>query len=239
MKSCPNCSQTLEGEFCANCGQRDVDLERPIGDLLHELIRETLDVDGRAWRTLHTMFRHPGMLTTEFLAGKRRMYTSPLRLYIVVSVAFFIWAAWIASRGLLLDAGQTVDVDAGGQAQFLSEDLPRLMFALLPLFAVFLKIAFHKRLYFDHIIHSLHMHTVAYIVLALMLPLEEVAHWFLIALQTLIFAYFPVYIVVSMRRVYETGWMIAALKAFAVLFAYMVVVAIAIEGASNFRILSD
>ena len=239
MKSCPNCSQTLDGEFCANCGQRDVDLERPIGDLLRELIWETLDVDGRAGRTLRTMFRYPGLLTSEFLAGKRRMYTSPLRLYIVVSIAFFIWAAWIASRGLLLDVGQSVDADAGGQAQFLSDDLPRLMFLLLPMFAALLKIAFHRRLYFDHIIHSLHLHTVAYIILAVMLPLEEVAHWSLIALQTLIFAYFPVYVVVSIRRVYETGWIVAALKAFAVLFAYMVVVAIAIEGASNFRILSD
>ena len=239
MKSCPNCSQPLDGEFCSNCGQRDLDLERPLGELLRELVTETLDVDGRVWRTLHTMFRHPGMLTSEFLAGKRRMYTSPLRLYIVVSVAFFIWAAWIASRGLLLDAGQTMDNDAGGQAQFLAEYLPRLMFVFLPLFAALLKIAFHRRLYFDHLIHSLHMHTVAYIVLAVMLPLEEVGHWFLIALQTLVFAYFPFNVVVSIRRVYMTGWAVAVLKAFAVLFAYMVVVAIAIEGASNFRILSD
>ena len=185
------------------------------------------------------MFRYPGMLTTEFLEGKRRKYTSPLRLYIVVSVAFFLWAAWIASRGLLLDSGQTMDADAGGQAQFLSEGLPRLMFVFLPLFATLLKIAFHRRLYFDHIIHSLHMHTVAYIVLAVMLPLEEVGHWFLIALQTLVFAYFPYYVVVSTRRVYDTGWLEAALKVFAVLFAYMVVVALVIEGASNFKILSD
>lgn len=239
MKSCPNCSHSLDGEFCTNCGQRDVDLERPIGELLRELLTETFEVDGRAWRTLHTMFRYPGMLTSEFLAGKRRTYTSPLRLYIVVSVAFFVWAAWIASRGLLLDAGQTVDTHAGGQAQFLSEDLPRLMFVLLPMFAALLKIAFPRRLYFDHLIHSLHMHSVAYIILALMLPLEEVGHWLPIALQTLIFAYFPVYVVVSTRRVYDTGWLVAALKAFAVLFAYMVVVGVVIEGASNFTILSD
>mgnify|MGYP001812273259 FL=1 len=239
MKSCPNCSQPLDGEFCSNCGQRDLDLERPLGELLRELVTETLDVDGRAWRTLHTMFRHPGMLTREFLAGKRRMYTSPLRLYIVVSVAFFIWAAWIACRGLLLYAEQTVDAHAGGQAQFLAEDLPRLMFLLLPMFAVLLKIAFRNRLYFDHIIHSLHMHTVAYIILALMLPLEEVGHWFPIALQTIIFACFPIYVVVSTRRVYETGWPAAVLKSIAVLFAYMVIAGGVIEATSNFTILSD
>ncbi len=239
MKTCPNCTHSFDGLFCSNCGQRDVDLERPIGALVRELFRETFDIDGRAWRTLRTMFRHPGVLTSEFLAGKRRLYTPPLRLYIVVSVAFFVWAAWLASRGLLLDVGQTVDADAGSQAQFLSEDLPRLMFLLLPVFALLLKLAYRDRLYFDHIIHSLHLHTLAYIVLALMLPLEEVARWFAIALQFAVFAVFPVNFVISLRRVYATGWLSAVLKGIGLLFAYSIILAVVIEGTGNFTILSD
>ena len=239
MKSCPNCASSLDGEFCSNCGQRDVDLERPIGELVRELVWETLDVDGRAWRTLRTMFRHPGLLTTEFLAGRRRHYTSPLRLYLVVSVAFFVWAAWIASRGLLLDKGQTLDAEGISQANFLAEDLPRLMFFAVPVFAALLKIAYRRRLYFDHLIHALHLHTMLYLIMALMLPLEEIGHWLLYALQFVIFAFFPIYIVVSFRRVYETGWVAALVKATALVLFYSIVVLIVIEATSDFTLLSD
>ena len=188
---------------------------------------------------MRAMFRHPGLLTSEFLAGKRREYTSPLRLYIVVSIAFFILAAWYASRGLLLDPGQSIDAHAGGQAQFLSETLPRLMFVLLPVFALLLKIAYLGRLYFEHLIHALHLHTVAYIVLALMLPLEGMTHWFPISVQIVIFAFLPIYLSISLRRVYATGWSTAVVKTLVLLFAYLIIVSIVVEGASNFRILSD
>ena len=239
MKSCQNCSHNFEGEYCSNCGQRDVNLERPIGELLRELVWETFDVDGRVWRTLRTMFRHPGMLTSEYLAGRRRHYTSPLRLYLVVSVAFFVWAAWIASRGLLLDQGQTLDAEGLSQARFLAEDLPRLMFLFLPVFAVLLKMAYPSRLYFDHLIHSLHLHTLGYLLLALMLPLEEIGHWILYALQFVIFCFFPVYVIVSMRRVYEAGWISTTLKASALMLGYAIAVLVVIEATSDFALLSD
>ena len=239
MKTCPNCAHSFDGEFCTNCGQRDVDLERPIVELLRDLAEETLDVDGRAFRTLRTMFRRPGRLTSEFLAGKRRSYTSPVRLYLVVSVAFFVWAAWLASRGLMLDAGQTVDGDAASQARFLAEDLPRLMFVLLPVFAVLLKLAYRRRLYFDHLIHSMHLHTVAYLLLALMLPLEDAGHWILKGLQIVVLGFFAVYLVLSLRRVYVTGWAAAVSKGSALLLGYLIILGGVIEGSSSFRILTD
>ena len=69
-------------------------------DLVRELVKETFEVDGRAYRTVKTLFLQPGTLTAEFLAGRRRVYTPPLRLYIVISVSFFVIAAWIARQGL-------------------------------------------------------------------------------------------------------------------------------------------
>ena len=173
MKRCRNCDTALEGQFCPACGQKDIDLERPFFELFSEAIREAIDLDGRAWRTLRTLFLRPGRLTEEFLAGRRQAYTSPLRLYLFISVAFFILLAWVASRGLLLEQGQTVEGDAAEQARFMSDLMPRLMFVLLPVFALLLKAAFHRRLYFDHLIHSVHLHCAAFIILAVMLPVEK------------------------------------------------------------------
>ena len=229
----------MASAYCPDCGQKDMDFARPLTDLMRELLKETFEVDGRAFRTVRTLFLQPGTLTTEFLAGRRRAYTPPLRLYIFISVAFFIVAAWLARQGVLLDTGQSMDTDAPGQAQFLSDELPRLMFVLLPIFAVLLKIATPSRLYFDHLILAVHLHSAAYVVLAFMLPLEHVPHWLPIGIQVLLFAYLLSYFVISVYRVYATSWLVAIGKSLAVLLAYLVLFSGLVETASSLRILSD
>ncbi len=241
MIECQNCQTQLTGDYCGNCGQRNVDLERPIWTLVADVITETFEVDGRAWLTLRTLFRHPGTLTSEFLAGRRRRYTPPLRLYLVTSITFFVFVAWLAQTGALLEPGQDPKFDAAVQAQFLSNDLPRLMFVLLPVFALLLKAVYFRRLYFDHLIFSIHLHTAGYLVLALMLPLENIAsrNLGLLIAQSMLLAYFLAYFLVAVRRVYASSWPISALKSLVVLFGYMIAVSVAIENTSNFLIIAD
>jgi hypothetical protein len=123
----------------------------------------------------------------------------------------------------------------------MSDDLPRLMFVLLPMFALLLKIAYAKRLYFDHLIFSIHLHSATYVILAIMLPLEELAnrHTVLMILQVLLLVYFIAYFVIALRRVYKSSWFVVAFKSTAVMLAYMVVVSVAIENTSNFMIIAD
>ena len=241
MSQCRNCQATLGNAYCSSCGQRDVDLERPIWDLVGDVLKETFEFDGRTAVTIKTLFRHPGKLTAEFLAGRRRTYTSPLRLYLVVSISFFVLVAWLARSGILLDPGQDPNFDAAVQAGFLADDLPRLMFVLLPVFALLLKIVFFERLYFDHLIFSLHLHSAAYVVLAVLLPLENLAdrHLALLFTQVLALAALATYFVVALRRVYRPTWLAVSWKAVAVVFAYMIVVSIAIENTSDFLIIAD
>jgi len=241
MTECKNCESLLEGLYCPTCGQKDVNLERPLRELVTEIVKETFDVDGRAWRTVKTLFLQPGLLTSEFLAGKRRVYTPPLRLYLFISVSFFVLMAWVASQGLMLELGQSPGSEADVQARFMSDELPRLMFVLLPVFALLLKLFFFRRLYFDHLIFSVHLHSATYVILGLMLPLERVSNssWPALILQVALFAYFIIYLTVALRRVYETTWTSAAVKAVAILFGYMIAVSGLIEANSTFLIISD
>ena len=241
MSQCKNCQAPLENAYCSRCGQRDVDLERPIWGLIAGVLKESFELDGRAAVTIKTLFRHPGMLTSEFLAGRRRAYTSPLRLYLVISISFFVLVAWFARSGILLDPGQDPNFDAAVQAGFLADDLPRLMFILLPIFALLLKIVFLKRLYFDHLIFSLHLHSAAYVVLAVMLPLETLAdrNVAMLLLQVLSLVALVAYFVIALRRVYQPTWFAVSWKSVVVIFAYMVIVSIAIENTSDFLIIAD
>ena len=187
------------------------------------------------------LFAQPGRLTEEFLAGRRRRYTSPLRLYLFISVTFFLLMAWVASRGLLLEHGQTVFADAPVQARFMSDQMPKLMFLLLPVFALMLKAVCPRRLYFDHLIHSVHLHCAAFIILAGMMPFERVASENIAALilQMVMLVYFVVYLLMSLRRVYSVSWWQSIGRSAAALFGYLVVFSFLIEGTSNFLIISD
>jgi hypothetical protein len=49
--------------------------------------------DSRLWLTLVALLTRPGALTREFLDGHRVRYMPPLRLYLVISLAFFLLAA--------------------------------------------------------------------------------------------------------------------------------------------------
>ena len=241
MPHCKNCHSELEGTYCSRCGQRDIDLERPIWRLIADILNETFEVDGRSALTVKALFLSPGLLTCEFLAGRRRTYTSPLRLYLAISILFFVFAAWAAQSGIMLEPGQDPRLDAAVQAGFLSDDLPRLMCVLLPVFALLLKMVYSNRLYFDHLIFSLHLHSAAYAILAMMMPLEALAnrHIILMVLQVAILVYFLAYFVIAMRRVYQSGWLAVSARSTLVLFVYVIVVSVVIENTSNFMIIAD
>ena len=90
---CENCGGPVQGRYCGNCGQR---LEPPVHSLWHFTKVATEDLthaDSRLWRTLAALLFKPGHLTREFLRGRRASYLPPVRLYLVLSVAFFLYAA--------------------------------------------------------------------------------------------------------------------------------------------------
>jgi hypothetical protein len=90
---CDNCGAAVSGNYCAACGQR---LEAPVGSLWHfarEATEDLTHTDSRLWRTLGALLFRPGYLTREFLAGRRASYLPPVRLYLVISVVFFLWAS--------------------------------------------------------------------------------------------------------------------------------------------------
>ncbi len=234
MTRCQNCDTSFEGGFCPHCGQKNIELERPLSELLGAVVREMFDVDGRAIRTLWTLFRRPGVLTSEFLAGRRRLYSPPFRLYLVISLVFFVIAAWVAGQGILLSEGQTLEADALGQERFFADLVPRLMFVLLPVFALLLKAAFRQRPYFHHLIHSLHLHSAAYVVLALMFPLDQAANRLGLAMviQLVLFGYLLVSFVTSLHHVYRASWLVTGGKAIGILLGYMILIAASFEAAS-------
>jgi hypothetical protein len=90
--TCANCGASVPGKYCGNCGQR---LHNPVHSVWHFIGEATEDLthaDSRLWRTLLALLLRPGFLTREFIDGRRASYLPPVRLYLVLSVLFFLLA---------------------------------------------------------------------------------------------------------------------------------------------------
>jgi uncharacterized membrane protein len=92
---CKNCDAVLLGRFCANCSQAaDVHVPTTL-ELAHDLLEGLTHSDSRLWRTLKTLWFKPGRLTEEFVAGRRVAYLPPFRLYLVLSIIFFLMLSFV------------------------------------------------------------------------------------------------------------------------------------------------
>ena len=104
--ACLNCGSPLVGQFCADCGQRDIPPYPSVRELAVDAFWELSGWDGRFATTVRALVRRPGMLTREFLEGRRARYISPLRLYLMASLVYFVLAA--AAPDVRLQSGKTV-----------------------------------------------------------------------------------------------------------------------------------
>ncbi|WP_462317364.1 DUF3667 domain-containing protein [Marinilabilia sp.] len=99
---CKNCNTVLQGTFCHECGQKDVNLRRPFREIITELLSPLTDFDKQLFRTVYEFFRYPGRVPEQYMDGKRRRYLPPIRLYFVFTVFLFTiikfsGAGWFSS----------------------------------------------------------------------------------------------------------------------------------------------
>ncbi len=260
---CLNCGAFLSGPFCAVCGQRDIPPYPSVRELAVDAMSEFSGWDGRLASTLRALFQRPGMLTHEFLEGRRVRYISPLRLYLMTSLVYFVIAA--AAPNLRLGAGKVSvggisvgattapgkaerapervgtaaseafekqqpltagerdaalrDIataprliqpflkravqDPAGFKRSLLETMPRMLFALLPIFAGILALFYHGRKYPEHLYFAIHLHAFIFVALAMTELLKFTRLPALAAVGSgIAVIWIPVYATLAFRRVY-------------------------------------
>lgn len=86
---CLNCGEDLVGHYCAHCGQRVRDVNLSLRTLFVEFFESLFSLEFGFWQTFKRLVFMPGTLTAEYLAGRRKRYSSPIRLYLGTSLLFF------------------------------------------------------------------------------------------------------------------------------------------------------
>jgi len=88
--TCSNCHAPVEGAYCSQCGQSIESTLKYFWTVIMHLLDDIFSFDSRASRTLWPLMFRPGFLTDEYIAGRRVHYVPPIRLYLFISIVFFI-----------------------------------------------------------------------------------------------------------------------------------------------------
>jgi hypothetical protein len=89
-KDCLNCGAILQGKFCHVCGQENLQITESFGHMMNDIISDFFHFDHQFFQTIRPLLFRPGFLTVEYMAGKRASYLHPVKMYIFISVVYFL-----------------------------------------------------------------------------------------------------------------------------------------------------
>lgn len=88
--NCLNCGNTVEKRYCTHCGQENVESRQSAGHLFFHFFEDLTHYEGKFWSSMRLLIFHPGVLSREYLDGRRNRYLVPVRMYIFVSFISFV-----------------------------------------------------------------------------------------------------------------------------------------------------
>ncbi|MFD2564487.1 DUF3667 domain-containing protein [Aquimarina rubra] len=99
---CLNCNVPLDviDRYCHNCGQINTTKKLSFKDFFNEFFASIFSYDSRLRHTIVGLLFRPGMISKDYVEGKRIKYANPFRFYLSVSILFFI------INGLFIDFDQ-------------------------------------------------------------------------------------------------------------------------------------
>ena len=89
-KNCLNCGHHVEEHFCPKCGQENIEVKEDALHMVAHAIADYFHFEHKFFGTLKPLLLKPGELTKQYVAGKRVAFIHPIRLYIFVSIVFFL-----------------------------------------------------------------------------------------------------------------------------------------------------
>jgi hypothetical protein len=117
---CLNCGLATGPNFCPHCGQEAEIRQGPLLQVGREVLSDWLSLDSQLLSSLRALL-HPGRLSELYVAGKRRPFLRPFRLYLLASLVVFSTLltldAPVDTEFTLIIADRVVGEEATGTVQ--------------------------------------------------------------------------------------------------------------------------
>ncbi|PWN60063.1 DUF3667 domain-containing protein [Chryseobacterium oncorhynchi] len=155
--NCPNCKQLITENFCSNCGQKKykrIDREY----IWNELQYSIFHTNKGFLYSIKNIIRNPGRTAKEFIDGNRINHYKPILLaFVLSSISAFISFKIIEINSIMREIYSQENIYAGSLnnlLSYLSSYNSLIMLLLIPIFAIFTKIAFKcwGQNYYEHIV---------------------------------------------------------------------------------------
>jgi hypothetical protein len=242
VENCPNCGTGLLGSHCHECGQKKIHQnELAVKRFLGRVINDFTDLESnKIIRTLSALVLRPGLLTIEYLAGRRGNYIGPVKLYLTFSALYFLFAWGVLSdvRGgsaertarhpvtiaMARQRGMDPAVLADKIYQKAEKYATGLRFFSVLISGTFLAALYFRmrKYYVEHLVFSLYYYSFDFFFKSLFAVLFLATAATGLKLPTMLLNFFYplalVYLIFALRRVYQQKWSMTLFKA-VVLFA--------------------
>jgi len=114
--ACLNCGESFgeRGErrrrFCPECGQETTVRAPTVGEFARQFGGAYFATEGALWRSLKLLLLKPGALTLQYLAGRRKHYVLPLRLYLTISLLVLLLVRLVGSGPVEVKLGDPAEI---------------------------------------------------------------------------------------------------------------------------------
>ncbi len=198
---------------------------------------ETLfNIDNRFFTTIKDLFLRPGLVTKKYLEGKRARYLPPLRVYITVSILYFLVISLVDTNQFLM-----INMDLGGKEDAFGDFLRYSMILLVPAFAWVVQLAHRRqeRYYVQYLIFSVHLHVIWFFFFGVISVCDHATNTIALSqagalvvgiVSILAKISLLLYLVLFVKNVFGESWIKSIFKSFLIIFGYalfMLVVIIA------------
>ncbi|MES3020887.1 MAG: DUF3667 domain-containing protein [Pseudomonadota bacterium] len=270
--NCHNCGAGVNYHYCAVCGQETRLHVASAREFLHEFIGHYVALEGKLWHSLWLLMLRPGVLTAEYIAGRRVRYVQPLRIYLTFSILFFALIKYTGSDVNYIQQteaekkaaaaefakgadtarrnGVPITLEGRDEVKFKTNIgtfnpawetrlrqiwalpevertrllqnaffsyVPYAVFALMPLFAFYLKLLYlgTGRRYGEHFLFALHANAFAFVMFGLIYMVPS--QWARTGMALWLMSYLPM----AMRRVYGGSVLATAARWGALMFVHL------------------
>ncbi|MDQ3743887.1 MAG: DUF3667 domain-containing protein [Acidobacteriota bacterium] len=194
--ACPECGTALVGDYCHRCGEKRPEArDLSVRHFVHDAAKELTSLDSKLLRTVWALLLRPGLLTVEWVRGRRSHYLKPLNLCLgVFALSLFAYSAYkpvamfdVSNLVAQDKTGNLVKVfnhfaekkhvEPGALLDQISEKWQRFMslspVVLVAAFALVLQLVFlfTRRYFVEHLVFSMHFVSFSMLVMVLMWPI--------------------------------------------------------------------